>query len=97
MTVDDVMLYGKVYQWAQSKTYNEIPVRLVRCGCGSDIDQQCLFRNGPGFTPHADRRTALNRWIKQSDENKSEYEQLKQELIRYYVGLAIQQIGTKAA
>lgn len=31
MTVDEVMLYGKVYQWAKSKMYHEIPSRLVPC------------------------------------------------------------------
>ncbi len=96
MTVDDVMLYGKVYQWATSKMYNEIPVRLVRCSCGSDVDQQCIFRSGRFGTPHADRRLALERWRKQSPENQAEYEELKQDLIRYYVALAIQNIREAA-
>lgn len=97
MTTDDVMLYGKLYQWATSKMYNEIPVRMVACGCGADIDQYCMFRNGRGTTPHADRRTALQRHIKASDENRAEYEEMKQDLIRYYVDLAIQEIRKQAA
>lgn len=96
MTVDQVMLYGKVYQWATSKMYNEIPVRLVECGCGADIDEYCIFRKGRGTTPHADRRVALERFVKSSPENKAEYEELKHELIRYYVQLAIQEV-TEAA
>ena len=97
MTVDDVMLYGKLYQWATSKMYNEIPVRLVACpACDEDIDQYCVFRNGPGTTPHADRRVALQRYIKRNDDNRAEYEELKQELIRYYVGIAVQEIRKAA-
>lgn len=93
MTVDDVMLFGKLYQWASTKAYHEIPIRLVACSCGADIDQYCIFRNNrTGTTPHADRRSALSSWIKESQENKAEYESFKQELIRHYVNIAIQEI-----
>src|SRR5579864_5516655 len=77
MTADDVMLYGKIYQWAVSKMYNEIPCRMVPCGCGADVDQYCIFRHGIGTTPHADRRLALALYVKASDDNRCEYEQLK--------------------
>lgn len=97
MNVDDVMLYGKVYDWARSKAYHEAPVRLVPCGCGADIDEQCLFRSGRGTVPHADRRVALKRWLFRNEEHQAEYEELKQELIRYYVALAIQEVREEKA
>lgn len=90
------MLYGKVYQWATAQMYNEIPIRMVKCGCGADIDQYCQFRMGPGRTPHADPRVALQQYIKSSDENRAEYEEMKEDLIRYYVTLAIQEVRKAA-
>ena len=89
MTVADVMLYGKVYQWAVSQMYNEIPVRLVPCGCGADVDEHCMFKQGRGVIPHADRRDAAQRWKR---ANPEEYETFKLELIEYYVKLAIKEV-----
>lgn len=89
MTVDDVMLFGKVYQMAVSRMYNELPVRVTPCSCGADVDQQCSFNGRRGVVPHADRRDAAQCWKK---ENSAEYEELKQGLIRYHVECIIREI-----
>ncbi len=90
MTVSEIMLYGKVYQWATQQAYHEMPVRCVPCGCGADVDEFCMFRMGRGRVPHADRRIALGRWKK---ENPDEYESFKQELVEHYIRLAVKEMA----
>lgn len=86
MTVSDVMLYGQIYAWAKTQAYHEMPVRCVPCGCGAEEDQLCIFRNGRGKVPHADRRVALMKWKK---ANLEEYEAYQQELIAHWVGVGV--------
>lgn len=92
MTVDDVMLYGKIYSTAQARMHNQIIVMTASCGaCGADIDQDCMGQYGrrhPGSL-HGDRRSAAETWRK---ANRAEYAELREELIRFFVGQIIKQV-----
>ena len=88
------MLYGKIYQWAQSQAYHHLPVAMVSCpACGADVDQQCSFNGRRGVVPHADRRTALRRLNKSTSEAQAEYEQFRLDVIEHYVKIAIQELA----